>query len=56
MVCLTLFEQTERMMTLVPCLIVDTSHMHLLNASVFNNNGLFQEHILKTPLPKLRIM
>ncbi|KOS43637.1 hypothetical protein ACN38_g5494 [Penicillium nordicum] len=35
---------------------VDTSHMHLLNASVFNNNGLFQEHILKTPLPKLRII
>ncbi|KAJ9487980.1 hypothetical protein VN97_g5319 [Penicillium thymicola] len=28
----------------------------MLNASVFNNNGLFQEHILTTPLPKLRII
>ncbi|KUM64230.1 hypothetical protein ACN42_g2875 [Penicillium freii] len=33
---------------------VDTSHT--LIASVFNNNGLFQEHISTTPLPKLRII
>ncbi|KAJ5425443.1 hypothetical protein N7465_000513 [Penicillium sp. CMV-2018d] len=33
---------------------VDTSHT--LISSVFNNNGLFQEHISITPLPKLRIM
>ncbi|KAJ5857708.1 hypothetical protein N7455_008602 [Penicillium solitum] len=33
---------------------VDTSHT--LIASVFNNNGLFQEYISTTSLPKLRIM
>lgn len=52
MVCFRLFEQTERVLTFV--LIVDTSHT--LIARVFNSNGLFQEHISTTPLPKLRIM